>query len=244
MPEQTQYYLGKRRRRRGKGRAGAFFLLKLLLILLLIGGLLLFWANSRLFPLIEELAEDGAIREMEALMAKALEAELDRSPAMAYGLVTLTYKQDGTVASLETNTAKILALRTKLLLSVIRGLSPSSLAVEIPYSAITGLNFLGDEQGMTVKIRMSKDISADFYSVFTEQGINQTRHSLVFTLRIGVSLLIPSHTVYTEVEEQYVLSETLLLGAVPDAYTKIHRLTDDITESELDDIYDFGASAD
>jgi len=34
---------------------------------------------------------------------------------------------------------------------------------------------------------------------------------------------------------------TVIVGDVPDAFTQIVRLTDDITESDIDDIFDFGA---
>ena len=79
-------------------------------------------------------------------------------------------------------------------------------------------------------------------SSFSEEGINQTRHKIWVSVKVKITFLLPNYEKNSEVSVKIPLVETVLLGNVPDAYTKINRLTDDIEESEIDDIYDFGAS--
>ena len=58
-----------------------------------------------------------------------------------------------------------------------------------------------------------------------------------------IYILIPAAPQKITVTAEYRIAETVIVGKVPDAYTKINRFADDIAESEIDDIYDFGASA-
>jgi hypothetical protein len=41
--------------------------------------------------------------------------------------------------------------------------------------------------------------------------------------------------------QTYCVAETLIVGEVPDALTQINRLTEEISEEEIDDVNDFGA---
>ena len=53
---------------------------------------------------------------------------------------------------------------------------------------------------------------------------------------------MPMSTQTMNVTTKYCVAETVIVGEVPDAYTKINRLDDELSESDIDDIYDFGAT--
>ena len=116
------------------------------------------------------------------------------------------------------------------------------MTVAIPIASLIGINFFPSRPTINVNLRLSESINAYFLSNFEEQGINQTRHSILFHLTLEVLVLVPSHTKRITVSREFPFAETVIVGDVPDAYTKISRLTDDITETEIDDIYDFGAA--
>ena len=67
---------------------------------------------------------------------------------------------------------------------------------------------------------------------------------MVARVEAEVYALIPAATQKFTVKADYCIAETVIIGKVPDAYTKINRFADDIAESEIDDIYDFGAETD
>ncbi len=238
MSNETTYYLSERRRRRGRRLSPlSLFLLILLVFLLLV---LLF--NNHFSSLIRTLGESAARNRVEEIMNRTLYGELMQNSDLYENVIKLRYKEDGTVASLETKTAKLIKMRANLLSSMLTELSePQNLTVHVPVSALFGLDLLPAGSSFTFNIRTTRDVNAYFESEFSETGINQTLHRILFTVSLRVVLLFPGGSQTIETKKTYPFAETILVGTVPDAYTKIDRLTDDITETELDDIYDFGA---
>ena len=53
-------------------------------------------------------------------------------------------------------------------------------------------------------------------------------------MKVGVSAIIPGCSSYTEVENSFTVSETVLLGEVPDSFTQVNT-----TEDLYDDINNF-----
>lgn len=212
-----------------------FFLLLVLSIALLI--------NCRLSPLLLELARTEVERMSEQLLAEAIDNVLSRDDVSYRDIVTLTYKTDGSVAALRADTASLLRLRTQLSRAALLSLrSAESIPLSIPISSIFGFNAIPSSHSIQVSMRLSRSFNAYFTSIFEECGINQTRHTILFSIAVEVYVLIPSRAKAITVKRDLPLAETVIVGAVPDAYTHIHRLTDDITEAEIDDIYDFGAA--
>lgn len=229
-------YLG-----RGRRRSRHPLLFKLLTVALLFS-LLLFIINLQLLPLLEALAEAEAIRRAEDIIATSVYRSMTEEPTLYTDTVKISYRADGGVASLTTNTAKLINARTRLSLAVLSALRrEEDMEISIPFSAILGLRFLPSTPSLSLTLRPTKSLNAYFLSRFDEQGINQTRHRILFYLCIDVAVLIPGRIHHVTIEREFPFAETIIVGDVPDAYTKINRLTDDITESELDDIYDFGA---
>lgn len=205
--------------------------------------LLLLILNFQLLPLLEALAEAEAIRRAEEVITTAVHLSLTEEPTLYTDTIRITYREDGAVASLVTDTARLLRARTRLSLAVLSALRrEEDMKIGIPLSAILGLRFLPSTPSLSLTLRPTKSLNAYFVSRFEEQGINQTRHSILFYLTIDVAVLIPGRIRRIKVEREFPFTETVIVGDVPDAYTKINRLTDDITETELDDLYDFGAA--
>lgn len=224
-------------RKRNKNSVRIRLLFPLLLLLLTF-----FLLNTYFTPILTELACVAVENGLEQLITEALSTALSKNHILFSDIVRLTYKEDGSVSALQADTKRLLSLRTALLRSILSSLTEKgALTVFIPYSSLLGLNFLPSDKTIPVRIRLTKGVNAYFSGEFLEQGINQTLHRITFTVSVTVLLLVPQKNQEKTVSRHFPMAETVLLGTVPDAYTKIHRLTDDITEGELDDIYDFGA---
>ncbi len=225
----------------GRSRGKTFFRFRLLFPVLLLF-LTVFLLNSYFTPILTDLACVAAENGIERIITKALSDELSKNHILFSDIVRLTYKEDGSVSALQADTKRLISLRTALLRSILSSLDKEgALTVLVPYSSLFGLNFLPSDKALPVSIRLTRGVNAYFNSEFSESGINQTLHRITFTVSVTVLLLVPQRNQERTVSRHFPLAETILLGKVPDAYTKIHRLTDDITEGELDDIYDFGA---
>lgn len=233
----TYCYLGAKRRR------GESSLLVRFLILLLTFLLIFLLLNFQFTPILTELATLAVTMSFEERIADAIRLEMSRDPLLYSDVVKISYKQDGSVASLTTNTQRLIAVRTALSLAVVKALSQEeALLVRVPIASLFSMNLLPSSPDITLSLRLLRSFNAYFLSRFEERGINQTRHSICFCISVDVMILIPGKRTTVTVVRELPFAETVIVGEVPDAYTKIHRLTDDITETEIDDIYDFGAS--
>ena len=96
-------------------------------------------------------------------------------------------------------------------------------------------NDINNYTGIGIKV-----LDLKIESEFKESGINQTIHRLYLDFYIEVYVSFPLKIEVIPIKLKYLLSETIIVGEVPEQYTKINRFFDDITESEIDDIYDFG----
>ena len=233
----TYCYLGAKRR-----RGESSFLVRFL-ILLLTFLLVFLLLNFQFTPILTELATLAVTMSFEERIADAIRLEMSRDPLLYSDVVKISYKQDGSVSSLSTNTPRLIAVRTALSLAVVKALSQEeALLVRVPIASLFSINFIPSSPDITLSLRLLRSFNAYFLSHFEECGINQTRHSISFCVSVDVMILIPGKRTTVTVVRELPFAETVIVGDVPDAYTEIHRLTDDITETEIDDIYDFGAS--
>ncbi|MBQ8837005.1 MAG: sporulation protein YunB [Clostridia bacterium] len=164
-----------------------------------------------------------------------------------YGdFITVNYGSDGDVVSLETNAGGIALLTANITESAIKKLRGSDrLTVSIPIGNITGgAIFTGKGPKIDIDIVISQKITCEIENEFYERGINQTLHRIIAEVKVEVYALVPMSPQKIDVDIEYCIAETVIVGKVPDAYTKINRLSEDIEESDIDDIFDFGASID
>ena len=73
--------------------------------------------------------------------------------------------------------------------------------------------------------------STEFENLFTDAGINQTKHRIVLNVEVVVSILMPGYTTSTVVESSLAVAETVIVGAVPETYTYFQSgSVDDVRE--------------
>lgn len=160
--------------------------------------------------------------------------------------VNLTYNAEGNVTSLQTDSAGIALANSNITKSAISSLANNNtLTVRIPLGTLSGGAVLaGKGPDIKIKVRVSPKVTASIENEFYESGINQTLHRIVARLDVKTYALLPLFPQEIDVTTEYTLAETVIVGRVPDAYTKINRLDDELSESDIDDIYDFGATLD
>lgn len=231
------YATGRRAHSRGSAlrRTLAFFLFVCLAFFLIF--------NFQLYPGIAALAHAAAVNRVQGIIATAFSSTVAENAELYEGLVSIGYRADGIVSSLSCHTARLNAARNQLLLSVLAALRESDcITVSIPLGNLFGAEILsGRGPRMEVRVLLAEGATAHMDSQFTTEGINQTLHRVLFSLSVHLTVMTPTRPVTATVTQSYPVSETVIVGEVPDAYTQISRLTDDVTEEDIDDMNDFGA---
>lgn len=226
-----------------KKRQLASLLKKLICFLLFTSLALILMYNFQIIPALIPLARAQATTDATAKVQSIIRNCVQNGGYADF--VTLHYGEDGSVASLETNTANIACITGDIIDAVTDALcTDNKLTVNIPAGNLSGgALFTGRGPNISVQIAISPKITCNIQNEFYESGINQTLHRIVACVETEIYALIPASPQKITVTTKYCIAETIIIGKVPDAYTKINRLTDNIDESEIDDIYDFGASA-
>ena len=233
-------YGRKKKGRGGKGRA-PFRLLspRALALVLALAFLFLLLFNVGLYPGVCALALAEAKNEATGIVASAFAEEMAGAGEGYEDLVTLHFQSDGGISGMSCHMPALNAARNALLAAVLSRISEERvIAVGIPLGNLLGGElFSGRGPDIPVRILLARSASAHMESEFSSAGINQTVHRILFSVSITLTVLTPSHPTELTIEERFCLSETVIVGKVPEAFTQINRLTDNITEQDIDDIF-------
>ena len=175
--------------------------------------------------------EDSAIKEINTLM----EDEVFSHPDEFADLVVLERDSDN----------RITALRTDII-AVVNGLFDrldylEETQTEVPLGTVFAPNlFTG--MGPRVKVGLAglAQMEAQFVSAFTSAGINQTRHRILIEVHAGFRILTPFGGEDREIVSTYPVTDTVIVGTVPERYTYIGGSGSDL----LGEIRDYEENSD
>lgn len=135
-------------------------------------------------------------------------------------LVNITYDSEGNVTSITANTILANKLNTQIVENCQNNLSDMTmLNFSVPLGSFSGiplLNGLGPK--ITIKMTPVGSINTKFNSIFTSQGINQTCHQIYIDITANISVLLPGVDKTVTVNTQYLISESIIIGKVPQVY--------------------------
>ena len=91
--------------------------------------------------------------------------------------------------------------------------------ISVPIGTLSGINILTG-RGFDIPLRLHQIGAAktELKSRFTEAGINQTKYSLYLTVTIEMTAILPAHSTDIVVSYDYPISETVIVGEIPDMY--------------------------
>lgn len=196
-------------------------------------------ADLQLRPAVKAAAGSQANLYATQAIQEAVYRELERLETNYGDLVRLTYSDQGTVTSLQTDMLALSKLQSSVTSSVIESiLAFSGQELRLPAGSLTGNPFLSG-RGPEVEIRLvpAGFVQTRVRNVFDSAGINQTRHQIVLNVRLDIQAVLPGYTAGTQVDADICLAETVIVGLVPGAYTWVSDGTDPLVGL----IQDYGA---
>ena len=200
--------------------------------------------NFQLYPGISLLARAAASNRIEGIMAAAFADALGEDEGAFDNLVSISLRADGGVASVTCHVPRLNVTRNRLLLAVLSSLSAQeSVEVGLPIGNLLGGEaFSGRGPEIPIRILLAPGAHAHMESDLRDAGINQTLYRVLFSVTVELTILTPSRPIETTLTQTYCVAETLIVGEVPDALTQINRLTEEVSEEDIDDVNDFGAT--
>lgn len=198
--------------------------------------LLLVAVNLRVRPLLKRMTAQQAAYVTNLAINEAAQEVLARDDIAYHQFMTIRTLDDGTVSSMSADIREMNKFKTALSKAIQAKLGEHcEREVSVPLGTLTGVDLLsGRGPRIRMKIELYGSVNANLKSSFEDAGINQTRHRMICDVDVGVSAIIPGCSSYTDVTGSFTVSETVLLGDVPDSYTSV-----DTSEDLYDDINNY-----
>lgn len=197
-------------------------LVRLLIFFAMAGVLALaFIATAQMKPLLASLATTKVSNTVTRIVSEAVYEAIETGEIQYDGLVSFEKDNDGKITAVRSNMAAFNHLQAEILDTVLTRIDQvSARELSIPIGTLTGSSLLaGRGPRITVRMESVGSSEANFSNEFVSAGINQTKHQIILTVDVYVSILLPGFTTATKVSNSFIVAETVIVGAVPDSYT-------------------------
>ncbi len=194
--------------------------LTILIILLCLVLILFFLIRARISPIIADLAMTVVEDRASDVIVEAVEHELESGQINCDQLVFLEKDASGNVTALRSNMLEINRLKVAVLNDLrerVLRLGQDDLSIAIGNLFVPEL-FSGRGPKIPVRILSVTASDAQFASRLSEAGINQTLHQIIMNVTVTVTVLLPTGTIPVNSATEVVISETVLIGTVPNSY--------------------------
>lgn len=134
--------------------------------------------------------------------------------------IDIVRDDEGRIIMLDADPAKINKLENDLKTDINDSLSRvEDNSMHVPLGTLTGITALSG-RGPDVGIRLHQigAVDVELKNSFVSTGLNQTRYSLKLTVSAELSAILPGHSTDITVQDEYIISETVIVGELPDTY--------------------------
>ena len=192
--------------------------------------------NYRVNPILKKMTTVQAAYIGNLAIDKAASEVLSENDISYSDLIKLNVLSDGTVSSMTADIREMNRFKTNISKAIQNQLLEyCEREIAVPIGTLTGIDlFSGRGPSVRMKIQLYGNVSCRLRSEFEGAGINQTRHRIICDVKVGVSAILPGCSSFTEVESSFTVSETVLLGRVPESFTNV-----DTSGEVYDDINNF-----
>ena len=201
----------------------------ILLAVLLAAGAVLF--HLRISPVIRDMAAYEARSIATRAIHDSVALSLQQAEVSYRDLALITRDEQGKVTSVQSDMPKINALAASVANRAVEEMSLlSSQKVSLPLGTLLGVPlFSGRGPLVDFYVVPTGYAQSSVENRFTEAGINQTLHSILLQMELGVMGVLPGCRSTTTVSTQVCLAETVIVGAVPEYFTQIEEGEQDLS---------------
>ena len=196
--------------------------------------LMLFVYNTCYSGTIKEKARVKANEVAVSAINNAVNATLKEQNLDYYNFFNITTKPDLTVSYLSVNTVAANRFKAELSQKILKCIGDYS-REEITMSPFSMYGYTCVPFGLKIPVLVVpiEILSTDFISTFEAHGINQTLHKLGIKVEIAIKLLLPVGSESFDVKTIVPVTETIIVGNVPDTYTNVEGVTESGSDAIL-----------
>lgn len=151
-------------------------------------------------------------------------------------IVTVKNLDDGSVSAVESNMSRINSLKAKSSLAITQGIADiCETKISLPLGTLAGVDLLaGTGPRLPISLMPYGNAIVDFKTEFSETGINQTLLSVNLVVTATVGIVMPSVNTTGCITTEIPVTQTVIVGKIPDNYVNIDRVGEDYEGDVLD----------
>ena len=179
-----------------------------------------FWFRVEYRSVIEKLAQTQVKNATSDLINDAIDKQISDGTIQYDRMVYFEKDLEGKITALKTNMSEVNRLKTDLLNLIndeILAMDSDHLGIPLGNLILPEL-FGGKGPQIPVQILTIRNSEADFFSEFSQAGINQTLQKLNMQVSVDVAVLVLGNVEDFAVSSQVVIAETVIVGQVPDTF--------------------------
>lgn len=156
-------------------------------------------------------------------ISEAIEEEMVSEDYELESIISFEKDADGRINAVKTNIVTANRLKSALSLAVLDKIGQITESdVAVPSGSLTGLALLsGRGPNIPVKTVPVGSVRTNLQSKLTNGGINQTLHRIILEITVDMNVILPRETVSSEITMNVVVSETVIVGTVPEYFSDI-----------------------
>ncbi|MGI5849826.1 MAG: sporulation protein YunB [Christensenellales bacterium] len=137
-------------------------------------------------------------------------------------LIHIEKDEEGNITLITANTVLMNSLAASTAMSAQdKILTIGQQGISIPIGTVIGGQLLtGRGPSIIIKFEPVGSVTPDFMTEFEDAGINQTRHKIYLILNSSVRIVVGNTSQTVEISSQVLISETIIVGDVPQSYFK------------------------
>ena len=150
----------------------------------------------------------------------AVELQIGREQEQNRSYLEIERDSNGKITSIETNGVAVNELQNNIRESVNNELSAiENKELSLPLGTLSGITFFsGRGPEISLKLHQVGAVDTEIRSEFIAQGINQTKHRISILVTAEVSAILPLHSTDITISEEFLISETIIVGEIPSVY--------------------------
>ena len=169
-------------------------------------------------PIIDKLCIDEA-KNVATKIANLQATEVMKNYSYE-DFITIVRDEGQNVVMLQANINTINAISSAIPVKIVEEFEKeNNRNISIYLGSLMGLKiFSGAGPKISAKIANTGNVETTLKSEFIHQGVNQTLHRIYLEMSIDVSILTPYDVAETNIVNQVLIAESVIIGDVPSAY--------------------------
>lgn len=199
-------------------------LLIVVIIVLILLGIATVMLNSIIKKHYEEIAAQEGIKVSAKILSECISDVILSQNTKINDVIKVVYGDDDEIISIETNAGVVNEIQLEILQKVNFLLSDTnSNSSKIPVGTLTDLPFfVGEGPDIAIKYSQQGSATVELKSEFVSGGLNQTVHRLFAHVETKIYSVSPIKSEITDFSFDYLLSETVIVGDVPEKISSIY----------------------